>query len=90
MKQAILTVSLAALLAQGGPVAAQLYQNAPPASAAEIKGVPAGTVMTKAFTETLARHSHVGRLDNALDAAPAAGWTVLSMEKDWCEVFPSP
>jgi hypothetical protein len=27
------------------------------------------------------RDSHVGRLDRTLDAAPAAGWTVLSMRK---------
>jgi len=36
------------------------------------------------------RDSHVGRLDKALDAAPAAGWTVVSMKNDWREVFPSP
>jgi phosphoglycolate phosphatase-like HAD superfamily hydrolase len=35
------------------------------------------------------RDSHVGRLDKALDAAPAAGWTVVSMKDDWREVFPS-
>jgi hypothetical protein len=33
------------------------------------------------------RHSHVGRLDKALDAAPSAGWTVVSMKKDWAAVF---
>ena len=36
------------------------------------------------------RQSHVGRLDKALDAAPAAGWTVVSMQNDWREVFPPP
>jgi hypothetical protein len=53
MKQAILTVSLAALLAQTGPAAAQGHQNAPPTSAAEIAGVPAGAVITTAFAEAL-------------------------------------
>ena len=33
------------------------------------------------------RDSHIGRLDKALDAAPAAGWTVASMKKDWAVVF---
>ena len=36
------------------------------------------------------RDSHVGRLDQALDAAPAAGWTVVSMKQDWRAVFPPP
>jgi phosphoglycolate phosphatase-like HAD superfamily hydrolase len=36
------------------------------------------------------RDSHVGRLDKALDAAPAAGWTVVSMKNDWRVVFPEP
>ena len=34
--------------------------------------------------------SNVGRLDKALNAAPAAGWTVLSMKHDWRQVFPRP
>jgi phosphoserine phosphatase len=34
------------------------------------------------------RDSSVGRLDKALDAAPAAGWTVVSMKSDWKQVFP--
>jgi hypothetical protein len=34
------------------------------------------------------RDSHVGRLDKALDAAADAGWTVLSMRRDWTTVFP--
>ena len=29
------------------------------------------------------RKSHFGRLDVALDAAPAAGWTVVDMKNDW-------
>lgn len=33
------------------------------------------------------RQSHVGRLDKALDDAPARGWLVVSMEKDWRRVF---
>jgi len=34
------------------------------------------------------RQSHVGRLDKALTAAPAAGWTVVDMRQDWRRVFP--
>lgn len=34
------------------------------------------------------RDSHIGRLDKALDAAPSAGWTVVSMKSDWKQVFP--
>ncbi len=34
------------------------------------------------------RHSHVGRLDKALDAAAPLGWTVLDMRADWRRVFP--
>lgn len=34
------------------------------------------------------RDSHVGRLDQALDLAPKAGWTVASMKADWAVVFP--
>lgn len=34
------------------------------------------------------RDSAVGRLDKALDAAPAAGWTVVSMRSDWKTIFP--
>lgn len=33
------------------------------------------------------RQSHVGRLDKALDAAPANGWSVISMRDDWARVF---
>ncbi|MFZ1413328.1 MAG: HAD family hydrolase [Defluviicoccus sp.] len=35
------------------------------------------------------RDSHIGRLDKVLDAAPAAGWTVVSMRNDWKMIFPS-
>jgi phosphoserine phosphatase len=33
------------------------------------------------------RQSHVGKLDKALDAAPANHWIVVSMQKDWKKVF---
>jgi len=33
------------------------------------------------------RHSTVGKLDRALDSAPAAGWVVVSMKNDWNAVF---
>jgi len=35
------------------------------------------------------RQSKVGKLDKALDAAKANGWTVVDMKKDWKEVFPA-
>jgi hypothetical protein len=35
------------------------------------------------------RDSPVGRLDKALDAAQAAGWTVVSMRGDWKSLFAS-
>jgi hypothetical protein len=34
------------------------------------------------------RDSPIGRLDKALDAAPAAGWTVMNMKEDWNKIFP--
>jgi hypothetical protein len=34
------------------------------------------------------RHSLVGKLDKALDAADARGWTVVDMKRDWRTVFP--
>jgi hypothetical protein len=34
------------------------------------------------------RHSQVGRLDKALDAAPIEGWFVVSMKDDWKRIFP--
>jgi phosphoglycolate phosphatase-like HAD superfamily hydrolase len=33
------------------------------------------------------RHSHVGMLDKALTEAPARGWTVVDMKRDWKKVF---
>jgi hypothetical protein len=35
------------------------------------------------------RQSLVGRLDKALDQAPARGWTVVDMRKDWKTIFPA-
>lgn len=35
------------------------------------------------------RESHFGRLDAALDAAPARGWQVVSMKGEWKAVFPA-
>jgi phosphoserine phosphatase len=34
------------------------------------------------------RTSQIGKLDKALDAAPAAGWTVVDMKNDWKTIFP--
>jgi phosphoserine phosphatase len=34
------------------------------------------------------RESHVGRLDRALNEAPARGWQVISMRDDWSRIFP--
>jgi hypothetical protein len=34
------------------------------------------------------RKSSIGRLDKALDAANAQGWTVVSMKNGWRKVFP--
>lgn len=34
------------------------------------------------------RASHIGRLDAALNQAPARGWTIVSMRRDWESVFP--
>lgn len=34
------------------------------------------------------RQSSFGRLDKALDAAPANGWTVVDMKNDWKTIFP--
>ncbi len=34
------------------------------------------------------RESRVGRLARGLDEAPARGWTVVSMQRDWERVFP--
>jgi len=35
------------------------------------------------------RRSPIGKLDVALDAAAANGWSVVDMETDWKEIFPS-
>ncbi|WP_235999998.1 HAD family hydrolase [Bradyrhizobium uaiense] len=34
------------------------------------------------------RQSRIGKLDKALDAAAAGGWTVVDMKQDWKTVFP--
>lgn len=34
------------------------------------------------------RESHFGKLDKAMDAAPAQGWLLISMKDDWTQVFP--
>jgi len=36
------------------------------------------------------RESQFGKLDKALDLAPANGWIPVSMKDDWAQVFPSP
>ena len=34
------------------------------------------------------RHSHIGKLDKALDEAVAKGWTVVDMKTDWNVIYP--
>jgi haloacid dehalogenase-like hydrolase len=34
------------------------------------------------------RDSSIGKLNKALDAAPAAGWTIMNMKEDWKTIFP--
>jgi hypothetical protein len=34
------------------------------------------------------RDSHIGRLNDSSDQAPAAGWIVVDMAADWARVFP--
>jgi hypothetical protein len=34
------------------------------------------------------RKSSTGKLDQALDAAPGADWTVVDMRNDWKKIFP--
>jgi phosphoglycolate phosphatase-like HAD superfamily hydrolase len=34
------------------------------------------------------RHSHVGKLDKALDEGRAKGWAIVDMKRDWKRVFP--
>ncbi|GAB6259986.1 HAD family hydrolase [Photobacterium sp. R1] len=36
------------------------------------------------------RHSSVGKLDKALDAAKENGWVVVDMKTDWRTIYPSP
>jgi len=36
------------------------------------------------------RESHIGKLARGLDEADARGWTVVSMKRDWKEVYPDP
>lgn len=36
------------------------------------------------------RASHVGQLDEALDAAEVNGWTAVEMNDDWARVSPEP
>jgi hypothetical protein len=36
------------------------------------------------------RHSKVGRLDRALNAAPEMGWKLISMKNDWLTIFAWP
>jgi hypothetical protein len=36
------------------------------------------------------RQSPIGKLDKALDAAAASGWTVVDMKTEWKTVFPPP
>jgi phosphoglycolate phosphatase-like HAD superfamily hydrolase len=35
------------------------------------------------------RKSHVGKLDQALDEAPAQGWVVVDMKSDWEVIYPN-
>lgn len=35
------------------------------------------------------RESPIGKLDRALDEAPARGWTVISMKADWKAIYPA-
>jgi hypothetical protein len=35
------------------------------------------------------RSSSVGRLDRGLDEAATRGWTVVSMARDWKQIYPS-
>jgi hypothetical protein len=34
------------------------------------------------------RESHIGRLNDALDAAPARGFVVIDMARDWNRIWP--
>jgi hypothetical protein len=48
-----------------------------------------GSLLRALIASALAndRESHVGKLDKALDAAPANHWLVVSMQKDWKRIF---
>ncbi|MBV8270800.1 MAG: haloacid dehalogenase-like hydrolase [Cupriavidus sp.] len=35
------------------------------------------------------RQSRIGKLDRALDEAMTRGWTVISMKRDWAQVYPA-
>jgi len=35
------------------------------------------------------RHSDVGRLDKAWNAAIREGWTIVNMKTDWKQIFPT-
>jgi hypothetical protein len=35
------------------------------------------------------RHTHVGRLDKALDEGRARGWSFADMKRDWRVIFPA-
>lgn len=35
------------------------------------------------------RQSRFGRLDKAMDLAPAEGWVLIDMKADWKEIFPA-
>lgn len=35
------------------------------------------------------RDSHIGRLARGLDEAPARGWSVVSMKRDWKSIYPA-
>jgi hypothetical protein len=34
------------------------------------------------------RSSHIGRLERGLDEGPRRGWTIVSMKRDWKQIFP--
>ncbi len=36
------------------------------------------------------RHSHVGKLDKAMDEAKAKGWHLIDMQKEWNVIYPEP
>ena len=48
------------------------------------------TTTTPARVRLRSRQSKVGRLDKAWDDALAKGWNVVSMRRDWKQIFPPP